>query len=134
MALSNTAVPIYYGRFRDEVLAGRIPVCREVAMEMNRIDEMIANPNYYYDDGAIEGFVKFCDHHRHSACQVAFGRSDPSYFPRRNIFRDGLKSFGRSPPQNSSLCWGWMPFKRRSPPTGERPKFSKLSRNSTVLY
>lgn len=61
MALSNTAVPIYYGRFRDEVLAGRIPVCREVAMEMNRIDEMIANPNYYYDDGAIEGFVKFCE-------------------------------------------------------------------------
>ena len=55
MALSNTAVPIYYGRFRDEVLAGRIPVCREVAMEMN------ANPNYYYDDGAIEGFVKFCE-------------------------------------------------------------------------
>ena len=51
MALSNTTVPIYYGRFRDEVLAGRIPVCREVAMEMNRIDEMIANPNYYYDDG-----------------------------------------------------------------------------------
>ena len=99
MALSNTAVPIYYGRFRDEVLAGRIPVCREVAMEMNRIDEMIANPNYYYDDGAIEGFVKFCDHHQHPACQVAFGRSDPSYFPRRNIFRDGLKSFGRSPPK-----------------------------------
>lgn len=61
MALSNTAVPIYYGRFREEVLAGRIPVCREIAMEMNRIDEMIANPNYYYDDAAIEGFVKFCE-------------------------------------------------------------------------
>lgn len=54
MALSNTTVPIYYGRFRDEVLAGRIPVCREVAMEMNRIDEMIANPNYYYDDDLAE--------------------------------------------------------------------------------
>ena len=61
MTLSNTATPIYYGRFREEVLAGRIPVCREIAMEMNRIDEMIANPNYYYDDGAIEGFVKFCE-------------------------------------------------------------------------
>lgn len=61
MTLSNTAVPRYYGAFRDKVLRGEIPVCREVAMHMNRIDEMIANPNYYYDDLAIEGYVKFCE-------------------------------------------------------------------------
>lgn len=61
MALSNTAVPKYYGRFRDSVLKGEIPVCREVAMEMNRIDELIANPNYYYDDAAIDGFIAFAE-------------------------------------------------------------------------
>lgn len=61
MSLSNTAVPIYYGRFREAVLRGDIPVCREVAMEMNRIDELIANPNYYYDDKAVEGFIKFAE-------------------------------------------------------------------------
>ena len=57
MALSNTATPVYYGQFREKVLSGKIPVCREVAMEMNRIDELIDNPNYYYDDSAIDGFV-----------------------------------------------------------------------------
>ena len=61
MALSNTATPVYYGRFREAVLSGKIPVCQEVAMEMNRIDELIANPNYYYDDSAIDGYVKFCE-------------------------------------------------------------------------
>ena len=61
MALSNTAVPIYYGRFRDAVMRGEIPVCREISMEMNRIDDLIANPNYYYDDQAIDGFVKYCE-------------------------------------------------------------------------
>ena len=61
MALSNTAVPIYYGRFRDAVLRGEIPVCKEISMEMNRIDDMIANPGIYYDDKAIEGWVDFCD-------------------------------------------------------------------------
>ena len=61
MALSNTATPVYYGQFREKVLSGKIPVCREVAMEMNRIDELIDNPNYYYDDSAIDGFVKFCE-------------------------------------------------------------------------
>ena len=53
MALSNTATPIYYGKFRDAVRRGEIPVCREVSMEMNRIDELIANPDYYYDDTAL---------------------------------------------------------------------------------
>ena len=59
--LSNTAVPIYYGRFRDKVLRGEIPVNREISMEMNRIDELIENPGIYYDDEAITGFVKFCE-------------------------------------------------------------------------
>jgi len=61
MSLSNTAVPIYYGKFRDAVLRGDIPVCREIAMEMNRIDDLIANPGIYYDDQAVEGFVRFCE-------------------------------------------------------------------------
>ena len=61
MVLSNTAVPVYYGQFREEVLAGRIPVCREIAMQMNRIDERVKDPRFYYDDSAIDGFVKFCE-------------------------------------------------------------------------
>lgn len=61
MALSNTATPIYYGNFRDAVLHGDIPVNREVSMEMNRIDALIENPRYYYDDQAVEGFVRFCE-------------------------------------------------------------------------
>jgi phage terminase large subunit-like protein len=61
MSLSNTAVPIYYERFRDAVIRGEIPVNREVGLEMNRIDELIANPLFYYDDQAINGFIKFCE-------------------------------------------------------------------------
>lgn len=61
MALSNTATPIYYGRFRDAVLRGEIPVCREISQEMNRIDDLIANPNIYYDDKAIDGFIQYCE-------------------------------------------------------------------------
>lgn len=61
MALSNTAIPIYYGRFRDAVIRGEIPVCKEISMEMNRIDALIENPNYYYDDKAVNGFIKFCE-------------------------------------------------------------------------
>lgn len=61
MALSNTAVPIYYGKFRDAVLRGEIPVCETISMQMNRIDQLIADPRYYYDDKAVEGFVKFCE-------------------------------------------------------------------------
>lgn len=61
MALSNTAVPKYYGEFRDAVIRGEIPVCREIAMEMNRIDDLIANPGVYYDDKAIDGFIDFCE-------------------------------------------------------------------------
>lgn len=61
MALSNTAVPKYYGQFREAVLRGEIPVNREVGMEMNRIDDLIANPNIYYDDEAVDGFVLYCE-------------------------------------------------------------------------
>lgn len=61
MALSNTATPIYYGRFREAVMRGEIPVCREISMEMNRIDDLIANPGVYYDDKAVNGFIKFCE-------------------------------------------------------------------------
>ena len=61
MALSNTAVPKYYGKFRDAVLRGEIPVNREVSMQMNRIDDLIANPGVYYDGAVVEGFVKFCE-------------------------------------------------------------------------
>lgn len=61
MALSNTAVPKYYGMFRDAVIGGEIPVCKEIGMEMYRIDDLIANPGIYYDDQAVEGWIKFCE-------------------------------------------------------------------------
>ena len=61
MALSNTAVPKYYGMFRDAVLRGEIPINREIEMEMNRIDDLIDDPNYYYDDEAVEGWIAFCE-------------------------------------------------------------------------
>lgn len=61
MALSNTAVPKYYGEFREAVLRGDIPVCQEVSMEMNRIDDLIDNPGVYYDDKAVEGWIQFCE-------------------------------------------------------------------------
>ncbi|MBP5564587.1 MAG: terminase [Lachnospiraceae bacterium] len=61
MSLSNTATPRYYGAFRDAVLRGEIPVCKEISMEMNRIDALIANPGVYYDDRAIDGFIDFCE-------------------------------------------------------------------------
>lgn len=61
MSLSNTAVPIYYGQFRDAVLRGEIPVNEEISMEMNRIDWLISNPGVYYDDKAVEGWIRFCE-------------------------------------------------------------------------
>ena len=61
MVLSNTATPRYYGEFRDAVLKGKIPVCKEISMEMNRIDDLIANPGVYYDEEAINGFIKYCE-------------------------------------------------------------------------
>jgi hypothetical protein len=58
MSLSNTAVPKYYGEFREAVIRGEIPVNKEISMQMNRIDDLIANPGVYYDDRVVEGFVK----------------------------------------------------------------------------
>ena len=61
MALSNTAVPKYYGEFREAVLRGEIPVCKEISMAMNLIDDLIVNPNVYYDEDAVEGWIKYCE-------------------------------------------------------------------------
>lgn len=61
MSLSNTATPKYYGRFRDQVMRGEIPICKEISMEMNRIDDLIANPGIWYDDQAIQGFINYCE-------------------------------------------------------------------------
>ena len=61
MALSNYAVPVYYGRFRDQVLKGEIPVNKEIAMEMNRIDQLIENPGIYYDPEAVEKWISYCE-------------------------------------------------------------------------
>jgi phage terminase large subunit-like protein len=61
LGLSNTAIPIYYGRFREAVIRGEIPVNREISLEMNRIDSLIDNPNIYYDDEAVEGFIRYCE-------------------------------------------------------------------------
>ena len=61
MALSNTATPKYYGQFREAVLRGEIPICKEISMEMNRIDDLIANPGVWYDDQAVEGFISYCE-------------------------------------------------------------------------
>lgn len=61
MALSNTAIPKYYGRFRESVINGDIPVCKEISLEMNRIDALIENPGVYYDDKAVDGFIKYCE-------------------------------------------------------------------------
>lgn len=61
MALSNRAVPKYYGMFREAVLRGEIPVCQEISMEMNRIDALIANPNIYYDPEPVEGWIRYCE-------------------------------------------------------------------------
>lgn len=61
MALSNTATPKYYGKFRDAVIRGEIPVCEKISLEMNRIDDLIANPGIWYDDQAVEGWIKYCE-------------------------------------------------------------------------
>ena len=61
MALSNTATPKYYGQFREAVIRGEIPVCKEISMEMNRIDDLIADPGMWYDDEAIDGFIAYCE-------------------------------------------------------------------------
>ena len=61
MSLSNTAIPRYYGQFRDAVMRGEIPICKEIELEMFRIDDLIANPGIYYDDEAVEGWIRYCE-------------------------------------------------------------------------
>jgi len=61
MSLSNTATPKYYNEFKNSVMRGDIPVCKEISMEMNRIDALIGNPGVYYDDQAVEGFIEYCN-------------------------------------------------------------------------
>lgn len=61
MGLSNTATPIYYGEFREQVLSGKLPVCEEISLEMNRIDALIADPRFYYDPNPVEGYIEFCE-------------------------------------------------------------------------
>lgn len=95
MALSNTAVPKYYGRFRDAVIRGEIPVCKQVSMEMNRIDVLIASPKYYYDDKAVEGWIKFCENEL-----VLTDGSDLNLL-------DSFKLWGEQ-------VWGWYYYVERS--------------------
>ena len=95
MALSNTAVPKYYGRFRDAVIRGEIPVCKPVSMEMNRIDALIASPKYYYDDKAVEGWIKFCENEL-----VLTDGSDLNLL-------DSFKLWGEQ-------VWGWYYYVERS--------------------
>lgn len=95
MSLSNTATPIYYGRFRDAVLRGEIPVCKTISMEMNRIDELIANPNVYYDDEAINGFVAFCE----NECTLTDGS--------KLVLLDSFKLWAEQ-------IFGWYYFEERS--------------------
>lgn len=95
MALSNSAVPKYYGRFRDAVIRGEIPVCKQVSMEMNRIDALIASPKYYYDDKAVEGWIKFCENEL-----VLTDGSDLNLL-------DSFKLWGEQ-------VWGWYYYVERS--------------------
>ncbi len=93
--LSNTAVPKYYGQFRDAVLRGEIPVCQEVSMEMNRIDQLIANPGVYYDPGPVEGWIKFCE------CEMTLTDGDDLHL------LDTFKLWGEQ-------VFGWYYFEEKS--------------------
>ena len=93
--LSNTATPKYYGQFRDAVLRGEIPICDEISMEMNRIDALIANPGYYYDDQAVEGWIKYCER------ELTLTNGEPVHM------LDSFKLWGES-------IFGWYEFVERS--------------------
>ena len=95
MSLSNTATPIYYGQFRDAVMRGLIPINREIAMEMERIDDLIDSPRYYYDDKAVEGWILFCE----NECTLTDG--SPVYL------LDTFKLWGEQ-------LFGWYYFEERS--------------------
>ena len=93
--LSNTATPKYYGQFRDAVLRGEIPVNEEISMEMNRIDALIANPDYWYDEQAVEGWIKYCEE------ELTLTNGDPVHM------LDSFKLWGES-------IFGWYEFVERS--------------------
>ena len=95
MALSNTAVPKYYGRFREAVMRGEIPVCKEISMEMNRIDDLIANPGVYYDSDPVEQWIRFCE----SELTLTDGR--------RLVMLDTFKLWGEQ-------LFGWYYFEEHS--------------------
>ena len=94
MGLSNTATPKYYKQFRDQVMAGKIPVCENVSKEMNRIDELIENPMYYYDEDAVEGWIRFCE------TELTLTNGDPLYL------LDSFKLWGEQ-------VYGWYYFVKR---------------------
>lgn len=93
--LSNTATPKYYGLFRDAVLRGEIPICDEICLEMNRINALIANPDYYYDDLAVEGWIKYCER------ELTLTNGEPVHM------LDSFKLWGES-------IFGWYEFVERS--------------------
>ena len=94
MGLSNTAVPKYYKQFRDQVISGKIPVCENISKEMNRIDELIENPMYYYDEDAVEGWIRFCE------TELTLTNGDPLYL------LDSFKLWGEE-------VYGWYYFVKR---------------------
>lgn len=93
--LSNTATPKYYGQFRDAVVRGEIPICDEISMEMNRINALIADPRYYYDDLAVEGWIKYCER------ELTLTNGEPVHM------LDSFKLWGES-------IFGWYEFVERS--------------------
>lgn len=95
MALSNTATPKYYGMFRDAVIRGEIPVCETISMEMNRIDALIADPRYWYDSHAVEGFINFCEQ------ELTLTNGEPLYL------LDSFKLWAES-------VFGWYEFEKRT--------------------
>ena len=93
--LSNTAVPKYYGEFRDKVLRGEIPVCKKVSLEMNRVDRLIKDPRMYYDPKPVEGWIRFCENE-----MVLSDGSDL-------VLTDAFKLWGEA-------LWGWYYFVEKS--------------------
>src|SRR5690349_9762285 len=95
MALSNTEVPFYYGQFREAVVRGDIPVCKEISLEMNRIDALIANPNVYYDPQPLEGFILYCE----NELTLTDGR-DLKLLPTFKLWAEQI------------FCWYWFDEKQ----------------------
>lgn len=101
MALSNTAVPKYYGMFRDAVIRGEIPVNEQISLEMNRIDKLIGDPKMYYDGDVVEGWIYFCENEMtltdggdvHVLFSLSFGRSNftVGIILSRRVYSDRLK-------------------------------------------